>query len=185
MTSKSENMNPQIIQHPDGALLNAVDIGSAENSSSLKIQCNMVDGYVEAYQQGNSDLCCIKVLSHGLDPLRRMIGVVPNSVIELLIKAVNNRTVERNYFRLYGEMVDGTITEEEFEKEIAKNEREYVLSGEEEPDERTLTTALLLSRRIKDVNDSEDLSSLFSFDSVKLDECLKKIEANGSLRKCQ
>lgn len=184
-TSISENLRPQIIQTHDECLLDTVNVCSAENSSSVKIQCNMVDGYVEAYQQDNSDLCCMKVLSHSWNPLKRMIGVVPNSVVELLIKAVNNRTVERNYFRLYGEMVDGTISEDEFNREIEKNESEYVLSGEERPDEQTLITALLLSRHIKDVNNSEDLSSLFSFDSVKVDACLEKTAVNGNLRKCQ
>lgn len=183
MNTTYKELTPQVIENEGGALFTTSSIVAAENSSSLKIQCNMVDGYAEAYQQSDSDMCCIKVLARGLEPLKRMMGVVPNSVVEMLIKAVNNRTVERNYFRLYGEMMDGTITEEEFNNEIANHEEDYVLSGEEEPNEQTLELALLLSEKIKDVKDTEDLSSLFSLDSVKLDSYLQKIGSDGNLRK--
>lgn len=169
----------------DGAMYATTQVVNAEASSSLKIQCNMVDGFVEAYQQSGSDVCCIKAVSHGFEPLKRMIGDIPNSVVDLLLKAVNNRTIERNYFRLYGELADGTITEEEFNREIEENESEYVLVGDEEPNEQTLRMALILSQRIKDVKDTEDLSSLFSINSAKLDSYINKISANGNLRKCK
>ena len=39
---------------------------------------------------------------------------------QLLIRAVNNRTRERNYFKLCNQLLDKEITDEEFEKEIER-----------------------------------------------------------------
>lgn len=157
----------------------------SDNTSSLVVQCNMIDGCAEAYQMSGSDIYCIKVLSHGLEPLKRMIGEIPDSLLELLLRAVNNRTVERNYFRLYGEMADGTISEEEFNREIEDHEERYVVVADQEPNEGTLRLALSLCRYIKDVNDTEDLSSLFSLDTTKLNALLTKLGEDDGLRKCE
>jgi predicted nucleotidyltransferase component of viral defense system len=89
-------------------------------------------------------------------------------VIELLIKAVNNRTVERNYFKLYCEMLDSSITEDEFDKIIKANESDYVIDETDEPDEAKIKTALELIKQIKGVNSMNDFTSLFSFNPKKL-----------------
>lgn len=90
--------------------------------------------------------------------------------VKLLIEAVNNRTRERNYFRKYVELLEGDITDEEFDKEIEFNEDEYVVNSNIKPSLEDLKLALQLANHIKDVTNTEDLSSLFSFDSTYLDK---------------
>ena len=51
---------------------------------------------------------------------------------ELMTRAVNNRTRERNYFKLYCEMLDGNITEEEFDKEIEEHEDKYIIKQDKD-----------------------------------------------------
>lgn len=100
-------------------------------------------------------------------------GVVSNDVItkvisidrasELLIRAVNNRTRERNYFRKYCELLQSEISEKDFDDEIENNEDEYVVSENEDADLDDINLALALSPRLKDVNDVDDMLSIFSF----------------------
>lgn len=82
---------------------------------------------------------------------------------ELLIRAVNNRTRERNYFRKYCELLQNEISDEMFDEEIDKNEDEYVISENEDADLNDIALALTLSNRLKDVKDVDDMASLFSF----------------------
>jgi len=100
-------------------------------------------------------------------------------IVEMLTKAVNNRTRERNFFRLYSEYLEKNITEEEFNRELSENEDDYVVEGEEKPTADRLRKALFLSSVIKDTDNSEQLSSLFSFDSIATDEGLKKLDSHG------
>ena len=88
-----------------------------------------------------------------------------NEVVDMLIDAVNNRTRERNYFKKYSELLEETITEDEFDSEIEKNEDDYVVGSHIKPTPRQLQHALKLIQRIKDVESTEDLSSLFSFNT--------------------
>ena len=46
---------------------------------------------------------------------------------ELLVRAVNNRTRERNFFRLYADMLEQNITEEEYSRQLEECQDEYVL----------------------------------------------------------
>lgn len=112
--------------------------------------------------------------SKGTGALDRMLG--SNDVVELLVRAVNNRTRQRNYFRLYSQMVDGEITEEEFDKAIEDNEDDYVIEETEKPSCERLQQAMHLCSGIKDVNDSEDLANLFSFDSAETDRLLVEMD---------
>ncbi|WP_373226721.1 hypothetical protein [Phocaeicola dorei] len=82
---------------------------------------------------------------------------------QLLIRAVNNRTRERNYFKLCNQLLDKEITDEEFEKEIDENEDNYVLSNNEEADMNDIEVALSLCDYLKDVKDVDDMADLFSF----------------------
>ncbi len=90
-------------------------------------------------------------------------------VVRMLVEAVNNRTRERNYFRKYAELLEGMITNEEFDKELENNEDEYVIGSHIIPTSEEINIALQLAERIKDVENTEDLASLFSFDSTYLD----------------
>jgi hypothetical protein len=62
----------------------------------------------------------VLVISQGDAFLKTISG--EGDALKLLLKAVNNRTIERDYFKLYCEMLDSSITEEEFDKLIELNE---------------------------------------------------------------
>ena len=91
---------------------------------------------------------------------------------ELLIRAVNNRTRERNYFRKCVELLQGFISEEDFDKEITNNEDDYVIIEDQEADLNDMGLACFVSQKIKDVNDANDMLSLFSFSHESLNKCL-------------
>lgn len=82
---------------------------------------------------------------------------------ELLVRAVNNRTRERNFFRLYADMLEHNITEEEYTRELEERQDEYVLPLPVEADMADIETAVQLSKRIKGVESMDDFQSLFSF----------------------
>ena len=52
---------------------------------------------------------------------------------DLMTRAINNRTRERNYFKLYCDMLGGNITEDEFDREIEQNEDKYIIKQDCEP----------------------------------------------------
>lgn len=97
---------------------------------------------------------------------------IPENVLNLLVRAINNRTVERNYFRLYSQLLEGNLTEEAFDKEIELHEDDYVITTENKPQIEELRTILRIADRIKDLNNSSDLSLLFSFDPDETDRVL-------------
>lgn len=82
---------------------------------------------------------------------------------EMFIRAVNNRTRERNYFKLYCDLLDGNITEEDFDTEIDKNEDKYVTSQNKEATIEDIELALAVSPKLMDVKDPNDMAELFSF----------------------
>lgn len=82
---------------------------------------------------------------------------------QLLIRAVNNRTRERNYFKLYNQLLEKEITDDEFDKEIDEHEDDYVVSNNEEADMNDIEVALSLCPYLKDVKDVDDMADLFSF----------------------
>jgi len=81
----------------------------------------------------------------------------------LLLRAVNNRTRERNFFRLYTDMLEQNITEEEYSRQLEERQDEYVLPLPVEADMADIETAVQLSKHIKDVKSMDDFQSLFSF----------------------
>lgn len=93
---------------------------------------------------------------------------------QLLIRAVNNRTRERNYFKLCNQLLDKEITDEEFEKEIDENEDNYVLSNNEEADMNDIEVALSLCDYLKDVKDVDDMADLFSFSDNSIRKSLHR-----------
>lgn len=93
-----------------------------------------------------------------------------DKVVAMLVEAVNNRTRQRNYFRLYSELLDGQITDAEFERTLHENEDEYVLQEQSIPTKEDAVLALDLSRGIKDIATTEDLALLFSFDVDSLEK---------------
>ena len=143
--------------------------------------CTMQDGAFVTIKQENNQNVYFAGISKGSSVINRMIGMDYSDITELLIRAVNNRTKQRNFFRLQNSMLEGLITEEDFYKTIEENESDYVIEEIEEPTKRRLYCAMYLCQSIMDIKNSEDLSTLFSFSSETTDKVLKLIEADGSL----
>ena len=95
-----------------------------------------------------------------------------DSRVELLIKAVNNRTKERNYFKKYIELLDEELSPEEFDKEIEENEDLYVVSQNDDASREEIWKAIELSPRLMDVNDVDDMANLFSFSEGSIQKCI-------------
>lgn len=95
------------------------------------------------------------------------------SAYKLLLAAINNRTRERNFFRLSEQLASGEISENIYEAEIKNNEDEYVIRCDYHPSKEELLFAIKASSFIKDVQDDDDLSVLFSFDSNTVRGLLK------------
>lgn len=140
----------------------------------------MEDGAFISIQSENNNVFFAGI-SKGSSVINRIIGVNYEEMMELLIRAVNNRTRQRNFFRLYNNMLEGIITEEVFYKTIEENEDDYVVEEIEVPTKERLGHALYISKSIKNVDNSEDLSTLFSFSSEVTDSELKMIETNGCI----
>lgn len=87
----------------------------------------------------------------------------PEKALNLLVRAVNNRTRERNYFKKYCELLDNEISEEEFDNEISNNEDEYVVPAGVDAPTDDVQTALCLSQLLKGIGSTDDFMSLFSF----------------------
>lgn len=92
---------------------------------------------------------------------------------KLLIRAVNNRTRERNYFRLYNQLLEKEITDEEFDAEIAANSDDYVVCNNEDADKNDIVAALALCPYLKDVNDVDNMADVFSFSYESIRKSLK------------
>ena len=101
-----------------------------------------------------------------------------NRMSQLLIRAVNNRTRERNYFRLYSQLLEGEITEEDFDKEIDDTENEYVVANNETADKTDIEIALSVSPQLMDVKDVDDMTDIFSFDSRSIRKSISS-ESHG------
>lgn len=115
----------------------------------------------------------------GLGPTSSVKGIITQVVnvdklSELLIKAVNNRTRERNYFKKLVELFQNEITEDEFDREIEEHEDEYVVNTDEKPTREDIILACEAVKRIKDVKDVYDFSALFSFNQESI---IKELEA--------
>lgn len=94
---------------------------------------------------------------------RHLIGDYYGILRNTLIQAINNRTRERNYFRLYSELLEDSISEEQFEKELKDNPDEYIIKLDHHPTQEEIQIALNASEDIKDLSSLEDLQTLFSF----------------------
>lgn len=93
---------------------------------------------------------------------------------DLLVKAVNNRTIERDFFRLYSNFLEGNISEDEFNQSIDDEPEKFVLKSDKIPSTEELLLALKLSDEINDVNDTEELASLFSFNTFEIENMLNE-----------
>jgi len=157
----------------------------SDGSYPTVTMCQMRDGAFVAVKPYDNDNVFFAGISQGASVISRMVGADFAEMVELLTRAVNNRTRQRNYFRLQNDLLEGVISEDDFYREIEDKEDEYVVEEKEIPSPERLRHAMILSQGIKDVQNSEDLSTLFSFSSEATDCQLKKIEADGGLQQCR
>lgn len=155
--------------------------GKPNEFGQVVIEGQMKDGAFVALQQDGNGNVVFSGVSEGMSVINRMIGTDYSEMVELLTRAVNNRTRQRNFFQLENTMLEGMISEDDFYKRIEDNEDDYVVEEIEQPSLERVYNALLLSQSIKDVNNSEDFATLFSFESISTDKQLKEIEGNGGL----
>jgi len=142
---------------------------------------NEIDTVTSYYMNGTTvytlkhpenDTIFIAGVSEGDSFINQITGRSFENIYNLLIKAVNNRTVERDYFRLYSEFISGVLSEKDFEKELNEHEDNYVIQNNIIPTKDDVRFALNIAKDIKDVETSEDLSSLFSFNSIEIEKLL-------------
>lgn len=92
---------------------------------------------------------------------------------ELMTRAVNNRTRERNYFKLYCEMLDGNITEEEFDKEIEEHEDKYIIKQDQDASIEDIEVALEVSPSLMSITSPDDMAEVFSFSEKSMQKSLQ------------
>ena len=89
------------------------DSDSAFNSVETSVfSTSGCSGWVLTSDVGNNEkIHAVFAKSYENDFLNRLLGNHDIEALNLLIKAVNNRTIERNYFKLYCELLDGSLSE--------------------------------------------------------------------------
>lgn len=92
---------------------------------------------------------------------------------ELMTRAINNRTRERNYFKLYCDMLDGNITEDEFDREIEQNEDKYIIKQDCDASVEDIEVALEVSPSIMDVKSPDDMAEIFSFSEKSMQKSIQ------------
>ncbi|WP_289293348.1 MULTISPECIES: hypothetical protein [Bacteroides] len=152
------------------------DSDSAFNSVETSVfSTSGCSGWVLTSDVGNNEkIHAVFAKSYENDFLNRLLGNHDIEALNLLIKAVNNRTIERNYFKLYCELLDGSLSEDAFDREIEENQSEYIIDESDDITLDRLKLALKLSEHLKDVESVEDLTSLFSFNLSKVNLLLEK-----------
>lgn len=123
----------------------------------------------------NEDIATLETTSVSMEAV-----LFDEKLANLLVEAVNNRTRERNYFRKYIELLEGEISEDEFEKEIIENEDEYVRSLDKSPDLVDLKLALSIAHKIKDIKTLDDFTSLFSFNEQIVEKQIPLLECQNT-----
>ncbi len=150
-------------------------IQTGDSVPNLTIRTDGMYAAVYNFETGHSTKChAVFAVSKGNEFLETISGERNQEVIDLLLRAVNNRTIERDYFRLYCDLLDGSITEEDYEKEIMTNESQYVVQENVIPTEKILSIALKLAEHIKSVSSISDFTSLFSFKNSAINLLVKK-----------
>ena len=102
-----------------------------------------------------------------------IMGDIPQRVIDLAVKAINNRTRERNFYRLGEQLALGEISEEEYDHILEEHEDDYIIKCDFKPSEMDMKVAAHLAPKIIDVKDTDDLAVLFSFDESEIKNYLE------------
>lgn len=101
--------------------------------------------------------------------------LVPECYLDLLLRAYSNRTRERNYFRLYCQLLDNEITDDEFDAEIDENPDKYVVKAPMKVNIGDVYCALNLSERMMDIDSTDDFASVFSIDDDSISNYVRVI----------
>ena len=172
----------------------STSISSPENNVALRRDCSTETPERVLVTNGDCSMTIYKVaddggiqhhISYSVAPANSYLDIVTSEksrkALELLLLAVNNRTIERNYFKRYAEMLEEVITEEEFKDELETNPNDYIVEQNQEPDLEVVKLALELAEKIKGVDTMDDLSSLFSFCPLALESIIT--ETHGKINK--
>lgn len=92
---------------------------------------------------------------------------------DLMTRAINNRTRERNYFKLYCDMLGGNITEDEFDREVEQNEDKYIIKQDCDASIEDIEVALEVSPSIMDVKSPDDMAEIFSFSEKSMQKSIQ------------
>ena len=92
---------------------------------------------------------------------------------DLMTRAINNRTRERNYFKLYCDMLGGNITEDEFDREIEQNEDKYIIKQDCDASIEDIEVALEVSPSIMDVKSPDDMAEIFSVSEKSMQKSIQ------------
>ncbi len=140
-----------------------------------------MDNFRRSLSVIDSDSVKMVVMSDGTRTA--FVGVADNKAVnmvtsidrmsQLLIRAVNNRTRERNYFRLYNQLLENEITEDAFDREIEEKEDDYVVSNHEDADQTDIEIALSLCPYLN-VKDVDEMADLFSFSDSSIRKSLRE-----------
>lgn len=119
----------------------------------------------------NSDKLHMEALQ--IDSVTAFVGVASTNAFydlfptkalaDLLIRGFNNRTRERNYYRLYSSLLQGDISDDDFDKEIESNPDRYVIPMNGDSSQESISTALHVVPQLMDINTAGDFESAFSF----------------------
>lgn len=144
-------------------IVNNSDMPDTSSPSATFDYYETPDCKIATYTHQSSHTVAFGGVTTNENILGRITGEEIRKVVTMLKRAINNRTIERDYFKRYCEMLMGELTEEEFERELDTREEDYVVAENYKPTADDLRLALELCEGIKDVRTSQDLSSLFSF----------------------
>lgn len=97
---------------------------------------------------------------------------IDDKVLDIMTIAVNNRTRERNYFKLYCQLLQNEISEDDFDRIIEENPDEFAPEDYHDFGPFELAIARKASEKIKDVSDLSDMATLFSISFGSIRKCL-------------
>lgn len=96
-------------------------------------------------------------------------------ILQIMSIAVNNRTRERNYFKLYSRLLENKLSEDDFDRIIDENPDEFVQQEYKDYDSLDLAIARKASDKLMDVDDLSDMATLFSISN----NSIKRIAASN------
>ena len=92
-------------------------------------------------------------------------------IIDIMAIAINNRTRERNYFKLYSSLLENKISDEEFDRLIDENPDMYVQESYRDFSPLEIAVARKASEKIMDIEDLSDMAALFSISDRSIHKC--------------